>query len=117
MDNVKVLLFQSSRTQRVTLTKLEDGAFLLSKEWRRGIDEPWIQGKGIKLPVIGGISMGERLGMLLASGMSGDIIAEQGLEYIEDEEGVEKSDFSEEKTHNWTTNTHYEKTSMGGRVH
>ena len=47
---MKILLFQTSDTQRVTITKNEDGSWLLSKEWRHNNQEPWILGKGVLLP-------------------------------------------------------------------
>ena len=87
---VKLLLFQSTNTQRITLTKNENGSWLISKEWRHNANEPWVQGKGITIPQRYVQSLGE---LLLSDGL-GDVISRRGIEYIEDDEGVEKGDFN-----------------------
>ena len=110
---MKMVLFQTSSTQRVTATQNEDGSWLLSKEWRHNTNESWIQGKGITLPK----QHVRAIGLLLES----DGVENDGFEFINDSEGVEESDFNKsthkENTNNWhQTYAHYRQQNPVGRV-
>ena len=117
MEEIKLLLFQSSRTQRLTLTKNLDGSCLLSKEWRKTPNEEWIQGKGIMIPT----QYVFPIGKLLASNVMESVIAEFGFDYLEHNEGVEKGDFKKEDknynkgAYNWRNKSinYYRQGSLG----
>ena len=103
---MKVLLFQASRTQRVTATRFDNGDWLLSKEWRKSVDDSWLPGKGIMLPkhVI------NTLGVLLESDGTHSTITGLGLKYLEESEGEITSDFNQKSSNNWNTaSSHYTK--------
>lgn len=96
---MKVLLFQTSRTQRVTATRFDNGDWLLSKEWRKSVDDEWLQGKGIMLPK----HAINTLGTLLESDGTHSTITSLGLKYLEENEGEIKSDFNQTSSNNWNT--------------
>ena len=107
---MKILLFQTSDTQRVTITKNEDGSWLLSKEWRHNNQEPWILGKGVLLPK----QHVKAIGSLLETGYLSDDLVDC-FSYIE---GDEKSDFNRNQNpNNWNkTYTNYKQNTMGKSV-
>lgn len=76
---MRALIHQSSSTQRIVAQPNEDGSWLLSKEWRKQPDDPWIQGKGINLPYS---YVAQKLGRLLM----GEKIS--GVEWLDDMKGV-----------------------------
>lgn len=58
---MKIVLFQSSNTQRVT-ADIKGNEVLLTKEWRKSSNEiEWNTGKGITLPRNSLITLGELL--------------------------------------------------------
>lgn len=62
MSNVrKFVLFQNSGTQRVTVQIQEDNSVLVSKEWKKQVEDVWIVGKGIVFPQNELVSLGEIL--------------------------------------------------------
>ena len=47
---MKIVLFQSSDTQRVAINIEKKDSLLISKEWRRNTNEDWKIGKSIEIP-------------------------------------------------------------------
>ena len=114
MEGIKVLLFQSTTTQRLTLTKNPDGSCLLSKEWRKDFMEPWVQGKGITIPA----QYVSSIGQLLMSNV--EEVTKYGfdcIERVDNSEREEKGDFTNKKnSHNWRkTYFNYRKQNPLGR--
>ena len=77
---MKVLLFQTSSTQRVSVTHLDNGDWLISKEWRKVPENPWVQGKGVRIPK----AYVKDLAQLLNSDDIPNVIADMGLKYLEE---------------------------------
>ena len=95
---LKLLVHQYSSTQRIVAQKNDDGSWLISKYWRKTADDPWIQGKGIELPVINGKQTSKRLGELLVA--DGEI---EGFENVTNDEyrGSEKSEPNNQNTNSF----------------
>ena len=72
---MRFLIGQLSKTQRLVIQSNPNGSWLLSKEWRKLSNQPWIQGKGITLPNFQNIP--QRLGKLLHTGASDFEILEE----------------------------------------
>ena len=77
---MKVMLFQNSSTQRVSASRFDNGDWLLSKEWRKTSDNPWVQGKGILIPK----HSVEMLATLLNDDGDHNTVTNLGLEYLEE---------------------------------
>ena len=111
---MKVLLFQTSSTQRVTATQNEDGGWLLSKEWRHNIQEPWMQGKGITIPS----KYVQDISILMGAGIISE--SDPRFEFIDENEGDGKSDFNtttyKKDTNYRTSYTDYRKQNPLGRT-
>ena len=111
---MKILLFQTSRTQRVTATKNENGSWLLSKEWRHNDNEPWVQGKGFLVPK----KHVKAVGSLLESEGAEDVLLNNRFERIE-VEGDGKGDYnsnSAKKTNNYQKTNNWHKTYANYRA-
>lgn len=72
---MKLVLFQSSNTQRVTVS-IQDDEVLLTKEFRKSSEDDWKIGKGLTLPK-------DRL-VLLGDILSGKVTDLSGLETKEE---------------------------------
>lgn len=46
----RLVLFENSNTQRVSVQINDNGSVLISKDWRKTPDGEWMQGKGINIP-------------------------------------------------------------------
>lgn len=87
---MRALVHQSSSTQRLVAQSNEDGSWLLTKEWRKDKNDPWIQGKGISLPQA---AVAQKLGKLL----TGDSSNAEWLEELEN--GVGENGKGDPRTH------------------
>lgn len=47
---MKIVLFQSSDTQRVAINIEKENSILISKEWRKNTNDDWKLGKSIEIP-------------------------------------------------------------------
>lgn len=48
---MRIILFQKSETQRVSLKSHTPNSILISKEWRKTKKDIWNTGKGIEIPI------------------------------------------------------------------
>lgn len=46
----RLVLFENSSTQRVSVQINDNGDVLISKDWRKTPDGEWMQGEGINIP-------------------------------------------------------------------
>ena len=104
---LKMLVHQSSSTQRIVAQRNDDGTWIISKYWRKTVNDEWTQGKGIELPVVNGKQTSQQLGKMLVA--DGKI---DGAKIIEDKGSVNSE--PNKKTYNGTTYTYNSRTpSMG----